>query len=54
MKNNFFEFRIKRFVHQSTDKESIKKYLMRIYVGYIGFDCTSDSLHVGSLLPLMT
>ena len=55
MKNNFFDFLETRgFIHQSTDKESIKKLLKdEICVGYIGFDCTSDSLHVGSLLPLM-
>ena len=55
MKNNFFDFLESRgFVHQSTDKNSIRKLLTEeICKGYIGFDCTSDSLHVGSLLPLM-
>jgi len=55
MKNNFFDFLESRgFIHQSTNKESIKKLLKEdICTGYIGFDCTSDSLHVGSLLPLM-
>ena len=55
MKNNFFDFLESRgFIHQSTDKESVKKLLKdEICTGYIGFDCTSDSLHVGSLLPLM-
>ena len=55
MKNNFFDFLESRgFIHQSTDKESIKKLFKdEICTGYIGFDCTSDSLHVGSLLPLM-
>ena len=55
MKNNFFDFLESRgFIHQSTDKESIKKLFKDdVCTGYIGFDCTSDSLHVGSLLPLM-
>ena len=55
MKNNFFDFLESRgFIHQSTDKESIKKLFKdEICTGYIGFDCTSDSLHIGSLLPLM-
>ena len=55
MKNNFFDFLESRgFIHQSTDKESIQKLLKdETCKGYIGFDCTSDSLHVGSLLPLM-
>ena len=55
MKNNFFDFLESRgFIHQSTDKESIKKLFKdEICTGYIGFDCTADSLHVGSLLPLM-
>ncbi|MEE2695301.1 MAG: tyrosine--tRNA ligase [Pseudomonadota bacterium] len=41
------------FLHQSTDDNGIKKLLLKKTSGYIGFDCTSDSLHVGSLLPLM-
>jgi len=41
------------FLHQSTDENGIKKLLLSKSTGYIGFDCTSDSLHVGSLLPLM-
>ena len=34
-------------------KKELKKTLSKQSTGYIGFDCTSDSLHVGSLLPLM-
>ena len=43
----------KGFWHQSTDDDGIKKLLQKKTKGYIGFDCTSDSLHVGSLLPIM-
>ena len=55
MKNNFFDYLYSRqFIHQSTDDEGIKNiFKNKPCVGYIGFDCTSDSLHVGSLLPLM-
>ena len=31
----------------------MNKTLKNPTFGYIGFDCTSDSLHAGSLLPLM-
>ena len=42
------------FVHQSTDMETIdKKMSKNKMTAYIGFDATSDSLHVGSLVPLM-
>ncbi len=40
-------------VHQSTDPEGIAKLLSQTSAVYAGFDPTSDSLHVGSLLPLM-
>ena len=41
------------FLHQTTDSSGVRKLLSKKTTGYIGFDCTSDSLHVGSLLPLM-
>lgn len=54
MLKDFFDLLGNRgFLHQSTDDEGIKTLLNERTVGYIGFDCTSDSLHVGSLLPLM-
>ena len=40
------------FVHQTTDLKSLEENYNRI-VGYTGFDCTSNTLHVGSLLQLM-
>ncbi len=39
--------------HQCTDLASVTKELESSTVLYAGFDPTSDSLHVGSLLPLM-
>ena len=54
MNDQFVDFIKKRgFISQCTDEENLKKTLSTKTSGYIGFDCTSDSLHVGSLLPLM-
>ncbi len=54
MNDQFLDFIKKRgFVSQCTDEINLKKTLKTKTIGYIGFDCTSDSLHVGSLLPLM-
>ena len=54
MKQDFLEYIKKRcYIHQCTDEKGISSLLENSQVGYIGFDCTSDSLHVGSLLPIM-
>ena len=43
------------FIHQITDEEKLKKEMITSsIVGYIGFDCTAPSLHVGSLIQIMT
>ena len=39
------------FVHQCTDLEGLSE--AGAVPGYIGFDCTADSLHVGHLMPIM-
>ena len=51
----FIEIMFERgFIHQLTDKENLKKeMLFNPIVGYIGFDCTAPSLHVGSLIQIM-
>ena len=43
------------FVHQCTDMEALDAALGESAprTCYIGFDCTADSLHVGSLMPIM-
>ncbi|MBV8397605.1 MAG: tyrosine--tRNA ligase, partial [Acetobacteraceae bacterium] len=42
------------FVHQCTDAEALDTALHAGSLSaYIGFDCTADSLHVGSLLQIM-
>ena len=40
------------FIHQTTNLEDLQKKYKNI-IGYTGFDCTADCLHVGSLLQLM-
>jgi tyrosyl-tRNA synthetase len=42
------------FIHQCTDFEALDQRLRGGRVtGYIGYDCTADSLHVGSLVGIM-
>ena len=54
MKNDFLKYiKSRGFLHQCTNDKILEKKLNQSKVGYIGFDCTSDCLHVGSLLPLM-
>ena len=44
----------RNFIHQVTDWTSLDKLLsQKNMVAYIGFDCTADSLHVGSLVQIM-
>jgi len=42
------------FVHQVTDREALAARLgAGVLPAYIGFDCTAESLHVGSLVQIM-
>jgi tyrosyl-tRNA synthetase len=42
------------FIHQVSEPEALDQLASKGPVtGYIGFDCTAPSLHVGSLLPIM-
>ncbi|HEY3908298.1 MAG TPA: tyrosine--tRNA ligase [Stellaceae bacterium] len=42
------------FVHQCTDREALDARLSAGRVAaYVGYDCTADSLHVGSLVSIM-
>ena len=42
------------FVFQCTDTEGLDAALRAgTLTAYIGFDCTADSLHVGSLVQIM-
>ena len=48
------EFKDRGFFYQSTNEEDLSKLLDKEKInGYIGFDCTAESLHVGSLLQIM-
>jgi tyrosyl-tRNA synthetase len=42
------------FIHQCTDMDALDERLLagRV-VAYVGYDCTADSLHVGSLVGIM-
>ena len=53
--NDFIkEFKDRGFFYQCTDEKSLSKILDTEKIkGYIGFDCTAQSLHVGSLLQIM-
>ena len=54
MANAFQTLKERGFVSQVTDEEALEKILAEGPVTfYIGFDPTADSLHAGSLLPLM-
>jgi tyrosyl-tRNA synthetase len=54
-RSTFLSTAIERgFVHQCTDFDSLDERLRGGRVsGYIGYDCTADSLHVGSLVGIM-
>jgi tyrosyl-tRNA synthetase len=42
------------FIHQCTDLEALDERLSaERLVAYVGYDCTADSLHVGSLVSIM-
>ena len=48
------EFKDRGYFYQCTDENGLSKKLNSEKIkGYIGFDCTAQSLHVGSLLQIM-
>ena len=48
------EFKDRGFFYQCTSEDDLSKLLDEKKInGYIGFDCTAESLHVGSLLQIM-
>ena len=48
------EFKDRGFFYQCTSEDELSKQLDKEKIkGYIGFDCTAESLHVGSLLQIM-
>ncbi len=48
------EIRRRGYLHQCTDLDGLDAAAVQGPISaYIGFDCTADSLHVGSLVPIM-
>ena len=47
-------FKNRGYFFQCTDEDALSKLLKNKKINfYIGFDCTANSLHVGSLLQIM-
>ena len=55
MKNAFLlEMQKRGYLNQCTDLDKLEEICDNQKItGYIGFDCTASSLHVGSLLQIM-
>jgi len=54
MENPYDVFAERGFIYQCTDEDGLRDLFAREQVSaYIGFDATADSLHVGSLVPIM-
>ena len=55
MKNKFLlELQSRGYLNQCTDLDKLDEICNKNSIsGYIGFDCTASSLHVGSLLQIM-
>ncbi len=48
------EAQARGFIFQCTDADGLRAAMQREKIaGYIGFDCTADSLHVGSMVQIM-
>src|SRR6204780_3670465 len=55
LKSDFLRTLTERgYIHQQTDAAALdRRARSGIITAYIGFDCTADSLHVGSLVQIM-
>jgi tyrosyl-tRNA synthetase len=54
VKNVFDELEERGFVDQTTDRDAVRSLLQEPVTCYIGFDPTARSLHLGSLVPIMS
>ena len=54
LKNVYDTFKERGFIEQVTDETMVREVLAQPITCYIGFDPTARSLHVGSLLPIMS
>ena len=54
MKSTFLkEMNLRGYLNQCTDLNRLDELCQKKITAYIGFDCTAESLHVGSLLQIM-
>jgi len=54
MENVFQELKLRGFIEQTTHEQALESLLAEKKIScYIGFDPTADSLHIGSLVPIM-
>ena len=55
MENSYLsEFKKREYFNQCTNSDELEQLMNKKKIrGYIGFDCTAQSLHVGSLLQIM-
>jgi tyrosyl-tRNA synthetase len=55
VKSDFLrELQSRGYIHQCTDEAALDKLARsEVITGYIGFDCTAPSLHVGNLVSIM-
>ena len=53
VKSNFIAELKWRGMIQDTTPEVEEKLMEKMTSGYVGFDPTADSLHVGNLVPIM-
>ena len=54
MKDIFDIFKERGFIEQHTDEDALRELFKKPVTCYIGFDPTASSLHVGSLVPIMS
>lgn len=54
LENIFDTFKDRGFIEQATDENLVRELLEKPTSCYIGFDPTANSLHVGSLVPIMS
>ena len=54
LKSDFLKILTERgYLHQATTEGLDDRAASSLVTGYIGFDCTANSLHVGSLVQIM-
>ena len=54
VKDIFDIFKERGFIEQHTDEDALRELFKKSVTCYVGFDPTASSLHVGSLVPIMS